>query len=48
VRKQIDKTNIATTILGFRVGFKSSGEMKLPAAYGIYQIQKNGSFKRIG
>jgi branched-chain amino acid transport system substrate-binding protein len=48
VRKQIAKTNIATTILGFRVGFQKSGEMKLPAAYGIYQIQKNGSFKRIG
>src|SRR4051794_27928289 len=48
VRKQIAKTNLSTSILGFRVGFQKSGEMKLPAAYGIYQIQKNGSFKRIG
>jgi hypothetical protein len=48
VRKQIAKTNLKTSILGFRVGFQASGEMKLPAAFGIYQIQKNGSFKRIG
>ena len=48
VRKQIAKTNISTSILGFPVGFQKSGEMKLPAAFGIYQIQKNGSFKRIG
>jgi branched-chain amino acid transport system substrate-binding protein len=48
VRKQIAKTNLKTSILGFRVGFQKSGEMKTPAAFGIYQIQKNGSFKRIG
>jgi branched-chain amino acid transport system substrate-binding protein len=48
VRKQIAKTNLKTSILGFAVGYQKSGEMKLPAAYGIYQIQKNGSFKRIG
>ena len=48
VRKQILKTNLKTSILGFPVGFQKSGEMKLPAAYGIYQIQKNGSFKRVG
>jgi len=48
VRKQIAKTNLKTSILGFSVGFQKSGEMKLPAAYGIYQIQKNGSFKRVG
>jgi len=48
VRKQIAKTNLTTTILGFRVAFQKSGEMKLPAAYGIYKIQKNGSFKRVG
>jgi branched-chain amino acid transport system substrate-binding protein len=47
VRKQIAKTNLKTSILGFRVGFHASGEMKLPAAFGIYQIQKNGSFKRV-
>src|SRR5436190_1793507 len=29
-------------------GLFAPGEMKLPAAFGIYQIQKNGSFKRVG
>jgi branched-chain amino acid transport system substrate-binding protein len=48
VRKQIAKTNLKTTILGFPVSFARSGEMKLPASYGIYQIQSDGSFKRIG
>ena len=48
VRKQIAKTNLKSTILGFPVAFKRSGEMKAPAAFGIYQIQKDGSFKRIG
>ena len=48
VRKQIAKTNLKTSILGFSVAYQKSGEMKLPAAYGIYQIQKNGSFKRVG
>jgi branched-chain amino acid transport system substrate-binding protein len=48
VRKQILKTNLKSTILGFPVAFKRSGEMKAPAAFGIYQIQKNGSFKRVG
>src|SRR3954453_9299922 len=48
VRKQIAKTNLSTSILGFRVAFQKSGEMKLPAAYGIYKIQKNGAFKRVG
>jgi branched-chain amino acid transport system substrate-binding protein len=47
VRKQIAKTNLKTSILGFAVAYQKSGEMKLPAAYGIYQIQKNGSFKRV-
>jgi len=48
VRKQIAKTKLKTSILGFPVAFQKSGEMKLPAAFGIYQIQKNGTFKRIG
>jgi hypothetical protein len=48
VRKQIAKTNLKTTILGFPVSFAASGEMRAPANYGIYQIQSNGSFKRIG
>jgi len=48
VRKQIAKTKLKTTILGFPVSFAASGEMRLPASYGIYQIQSDGSFKRIG
>jgi len=48
VRKQIAKTKLKTSILGFPVSFAASGEMRLPASYGIYQIQSDGSFKRIG
>jgi branched-chain amino acid transport system substrate-binding protein len=48
VRKQIAKTNLKTSILGFPISFAKSGEMHSPANFGIYQIQKNGSFKRIG
>jgi branched-chain amino acid transport system substrate-binding protein len=48
VRKQIAKTKLKSSILGFPVSFQASGEMRLPASYGIYQIQSNGSFKRIG
>jgi branched-chain amino acid transport system substrate-binding protein len=48
VRKQIAKTQLKTSILGFPVRFARSGEMRAPASYGIYQIQSNGSFKRIG
>jgi branched-chain amino acid transport system substrate-binding protein len=48
VRKQIAKTKLKSTILGFPVSFAPSGEMRLPASYGIYQIQSDGSFKRIG
>ena len=48
VRTAIAKTKLKTSILGFPVSFQASGEMKLPASYGIYQIQSNGSFKRIG
>ena len=42
------KEFLKTTILGFPVSFAASGEMRLPASYGVYQIQSNGSFKRIG
>jgi branched-chain amino acid transport system substrate-binding protein len=48
VRKQIAKTKLKTTILGFPVSFAATGEMHAPASYGIYQIQSDGSFKRIG
>ena len=48
VRKNIAKTKLKSTILGFPVSFAKTGEMHTPAGYGIYQIQSNGSFKRIG
>ena len=48
VRKQIAKTKLKTTILGFPVSFAKTGEMRAPANFGVFQIQKNGSFKRIG
>jgi branched-chain amino acid transport system substrate-binding protein len=48
VRRQVAKTKLKTSILGFPVSFQASGEMRTPASYGIYQIQSNGSFKRIG
>jgi branched-chain amino acid transport system substrate-binding protein len=47
VRKQVAKTHLKSSILGFSVAYQKSGEMKLPAAYGVYQIQKDGSFKRV-
>jgi hypothetical protein len=48
VRKNIAKTKLKKTILGFPLSFVSTGEMKRPASFGVFQIQKNGSFKRIG
>jgi branched-chain amino acid transport system substrate-binding protein len=47
VRKQIAKTNLKTSILGFGVRFKSGGDLK-GGGFGVYQIQSNGSFKRVG
>ncbi len=48
VRKNIAKTKLKSSILGFPVSFTKSGEMRSPATFGVFQIQKNGSFKRIG
>jgi branched-chain amino acid transport system substrate-binding protein len=48
VRKAIAKTNLKTSILGFPVRFVRSGELRAPATFGVFQIQSNGSFKRIG
>jgi len=47
VRKQIAKTNIKTSILGFGVSFSKAGELHRQATFGIYQIQKNGTFKPV-
>jgi branched-chain amino acid transport system substrate-binding protein len=48
VRKYIAKTKLKSSILGFPVSFAKTGEMHAPANFGVFQIQKNGSFKRIG
>ena len=48
VRKQIAKMRLKTSILGFPVSFAKGGDIHAPASFGIYQIQKNGSFKRVG
>src|SRR6476659_1199967 len=48
VRKAIAKTKLKTSILGFPVSFATTGEMHAPATFGVFQIQSNGSFKRIG
>jgi len=48
VRKQIAKTKLKSSILGFPVSYAASGEMHTPASFGVFQIQSNGSFKRIG
>jgi ABC-type branched-subunit amino acid transport system substrate-binding protein len=48
VRKLIAKTKLKTSILGFPVSFSKGGDLHSPASFGIYQIQKDGSFKRVG
>src|SRR5262245_60472230 len=48
VRKDIAKTKLKNTILGFPLSFVASGEMHAPATFGVFQIQSNGSFSRIG
>jgi branched-chain amino acid transport system substrate-binding protein len=48
VRKDIAKTKLKSTILGFPLSFAASGEMRAPATFGVFQIQSNGSFSRIG
>jgi branched-chain amino acid transport system substrate-binding protein len=47
VRKLVAKTKLSGSILGLPVSFKASGDLK-GGGFGIYQIQSNGSFKRIG
>jgi branched-chain amino acid transport system substrate-binding protein len=47
VRKLVAKTKLGNSILGLPVSFKAGGDLK-GGGFGIYQIQSNGSFKRIG
>jgi branched-chain amino acid transport system substrate-binding protein len=46
VRKLVAKTKLKTSILGLPVSFSAGGDLK-GGGFGIYQIQSNGSFKRI-
>jgi branched-chain amino acid transport system substrate-binding protein len=48
VRKLIAKSKLKSSILGFPVSFAKGGDLHAPASFGIYQIQKDGSFKRVG
>jgi branched-chain amino acid transport system substrate-binding protein len=47
VRKQIAKAKLKTSLLGFPVAFKKNGELT-QGGFGIYQIQKNGTFAPVG
>jgi branched-chain amino acid transport system substrate-binding protein len=47
VRKQIATMKLKSSILGFGVSFTKGGDLK-GGGFGVYQIQSNGAFKRIG
>jgi len=47
VRKDIAKSKLKSSILGLPVSFTAGGDLK-GGGFGVYQIQSNGSFKRIG
>ena len=47
VRTQIAKLKLKSSLLGFGVSFRKGGDLK-GGNFGIYQIQKNGSFKPLG
>jgi branched-chain amino acid transport system substrate-binding protein len=49
VRRQIALTNIpaAQSILGFRVVFQKNGELRF-GGFGVFQIQSDASYKRVG
>jgi branched-chain amino acid transport system substrate-binding protein len=49
VRKDIAKVNIPqkTSLLGVRIDFQKTGDLR-HGTFGIYQIQSNGAYKRIG
>jgi branched-chain amino acid transport system substrate-binding protein len=47
VRRLIARTNLKKTILGLPVAFTAAGDLK-GGSFGIYQIQSNGAYKRVG
>ena len=49
VRRNIALTNIpaALSVLGFRIVYQKNGELRY-GGYGIFQIQPDGTYKRVG
>jgi len=49
VRQQIAKTNIpaAQSVLGFRIVYQKNGELRY-GGFGVFQIQSDGTYKRVG
>jgi branched-chain amino acid transport system substrate-binding protein len=47
VRKLVAKTNFPKTVLGFQLQFTPDGEMRAPASFGIFKIQKGGKYVRV-
>ena len=47
VRKQIAKAKLKSSLLGFPVAFRKSGELT-QGGFGIYKIQKSGKFAPVG
>ena len=49
VRQQIAKTNIpaAASVLGFRIVYQKNGELRY-GGFGVFQIQSDGTYKRVG
>ena len=49
VRQQIAKVNIPakTSLLGVRIDFQKNGNLR-HGGFGVYQIQNNGVYKRVG
>ena len=49
VRRQIARVNIPakTSLLGVRIDFQRNGNLR-HGGFGVYQIQSNGSYKRVG
>jgi hypothetical protein len=49
VRRQIARTNIpaAQSVLGFRIVYQKNGELRY-GGFGVFQIQSDGTYKRVG
>jgi branched-chain amino acid transport system substrate-binding protein len=47
VRRRIAATKLRSSIMGFPISFSRGGDVRAPATFGVYQIQSDGSFKRV-